>query len=531
MKSKLKLNLSYLSSVLYRVLPNQQYNLSYFKKLYHDKLIKAKFNNVSTLQEYPGLYERFKSKGFDMSLANKIKEQVKNTKTEFFKQIHNFEESCCDRTKFKGLCGITQKHLDFICSRFMDDVFPNHTPEFTKPTIDEVLDQLNKKASMGLPNPFVKKGDVLDLIREYLEKFYNGTLRPSDIFTFPSAIFLRLQIRESGLKARVVHAVQGFQQALESFIFIYFSSGLPESRSAVVLGYTQSEISEVVTGYKGLYAYSVDYKVWDNSRQPVLSVISFELIRQLIPLTDYELEIFTTIRNLYLTLPSFHPIIELKRRYVGTVSGSGFTSLDNSLCNYIITSLIMYEYCLSKGYNPYDFSYRFNVSGDDMIMGCETPIDMELFKSIAYSKFGATVKLECEPSKRGEDRVTFLGSNWENGKPFRSEKLMVASCIFGSGNFPLMSAEQLLASRFLEIFGNSADCEKFAKKMNLQIPSRIFFFNELSNPFKSGSPKNKSERYKGFERNADIIKQKDSRGFFYNYPFKTQNLNYLWYSR
>lgn len=528
----IKLKLQYISSVIFRVLPNQRYNLHWFSHLFSDSKIKKYFNNVRSLNEYPGLYDRFKNSKFDMSLVDQVRTELQNVRTTFFKQITGFSASCLDRTKFRGLCGINQSHLDYVASKFMLEVFKTDSPSFIRPTIDEVLAQLNLKASMGLPDPFIKKRDSIDLIKEHLTKFFNSELSPNDVFTFPAAIFLRLQIRESGLKTRVVHAVQGFQQCLESFYYLFVSSALPHN-SSIAMGVTQREISQITSEYVQYNSYSVDYKVWDNTRQPVLSVISFEILRQILPLTDYEEKILITLRNIYLTLPSFHPLIELKRRWVGTVSGSGFTSLDNSICNYIITHILMYEYCLANNIDIHSqaFTYGFHVCGDDMILRSNVPIDMDKFSKIALRMFGAVVKLESKPAVPGVDNLTFLGSNWVNGSPYRSERVMVASVIFGSGNFPQMSEDELLQSRFFEIFGNSADCLDYFKKLNIKLPKRVFFFNELSNPFMSGSLTHKSDRMLELENNSSISKT-DNRGFWYGTRLNSQiKLNLLWRDR
>lgn len=445
-KQQFKLQLRYISSVIFRVLPNIRYHLKGFSHLYESRQIKSYFKKVRTLQEYD-LYSIFQKAGFDMSLVHQVRQEAKNVQETFLSQVNEFLSICTNRSKFLGLCKITQNELDFLNTVLPGQIFPKGIPIFTKPDITDVIDSVNLKASVGLPNPFVKKRDILADIYGHLSRFFDGTLSSNDIFNYPAALFTRLQIRSSGLKVRLVHAVHGLQQSLESFFFLYFKSGLTID-SCITLGLTQLEISDTVSKHKDFYTYSVDYKSWDRTRQPVLSVISFDIMSQCLPLTLYELKIFNTLRSLYLTLPSFHPVIELRRRYIGTVSGSGFTSLDNSICNLVLTNLLLYRYCVVLGIPFSSLNPRINVSGDDLILSTTIPLKFHILQSIALRDFGASMKLESEVSLPSFNKCSFLGSQWINGMPFRPEALLVATVLFGTGNFPMMSKSELFQSRF-----------------------------------------------------------------------------------
>lgn len=526
---KTKLNFNYISQVIFRVLPNVRYNISHFNYLYKNKQIKSYFKNVRKLQEYRGLYDIFKEKGFDVSLVEQVRIESKQSKETFFKQINDYFSTSCKRSNFKYLCEISPKEITFLNENLHSLIFGPTVPIFHEPTLLDVIESINRKASGGLPNPFLKKGQLIGEILPYLESFYNQSLKSETIFQFPSAIFSRSQIRGSGLKLRVVHAVHYLQQALESFYFLYFKRSLPKD-SSISLGLTQLEISNVVSKHKGYYTYSIDYKLWDRTRQPVLSVIAFSVIENYLPLSPYQSKIFRTLRSLYLTLPSFHPTIELARRWIGTVSGSGFTSLDNSICNLILTTLVLYRYYNQKGKRFVLSDFVINVSGDDLLLSSKYPLNFTEISSISQRDFGASMKLECEVSNPGKFDCYFLGSRWLDGKPFRSEKVLVAGVCFGTGNFPKLSLNELLQSRFFELFGNSADCYDQFKRLGVEPLNRLFYWNELARPFKDGTES--SPRMLELEKVLTPEERKrDTRGFFYNVNMTSSVIKDLWATR
>jgi hypothetical protein len=530
---KIKINKSYLSTVLNRVLPNVHYDINSLKHLYEDKNIKAYFKGFRSHQEYPGLYNFFASRGFDMSLADKVRKEIKHGKERFLNNILKINSLTFNKRYNRGLCGISQESLSFLCQKATEMVFVNDFSKFlssSRPTSDEILFQINKTASQGLPNPFIKKRDILDNLSQILDDFLSRKLKPSDVFYYPSATFSRTQIRASGLKERVVHAVQANMNIIESNFYLDFMNKLNRN-TCIDIGRTQLEISKVTSSYKDYYAITIDYSGWDITRQQVLGVISFEFIIQSLCLNKYFSKFLLLCRNYYLTLPMFHPTVKMTRREVGTVSGSGFTSLENSLSNFSILTIVIFEYCKRHGIDPYKFDFKINVLGDDSIIGFKEKVDYKEIFSIANNMFGVNMRLEGI-SEIGDDNIFYLGSEWRSGAPFRQEKLLVASVIFGSGNFPKMSTRELLQSRFLEVFGNTASCEYYFKRLRIRLKNRTFFFRELASPFKTGARlQDRPEFLNIAVPNRNDILTKDSRGFWYDFSYDTSKLNDLWKSR
>jgi hypothetical protein len=524
-KVNLRDRLSYYNSVIFRVLPNIKYHFKHLERVLKSKKVKSYFKSVRKIQPYPGVYNYLKAHGFDMSLADDIMSYRDRTQEVFLQNIKDLHLLISNVKSHRGLCGINKHHLRFIESEVFAKLFPSHRTAII-PDLGSVYDAIRFSTSSGLPQPWLRKRDIKFQLLDLLKLLYSKELKIEDILGWPSATFLRNQIRTSGLKMRVIHAVNASQLVIESFYYKVFSS-LICSDSCITMGLTQIQISERVSQYKDLYTYSVDYSKWDQTRQPILSIISFDILCQLCGFSEYLLKICNFLRNYYLTLPMYHPSVELTRRYIGTVSGSGFTSLDNSICNFLVVAITIYDYCRHENLNPYKFYYKLNTSGDDLLLGFKEPINFELFSRLANNRFGCVMKLEIEVQAPGKNCCFYLGSKWIDGKPFREQKTLVASVIFGSGNFPRMTTEKLVASRFIEVFGNSADCGSYFKRFRgkLDIKKRLFFFSELYTPFRTGN----EERIKLIKPiSGQAI---SSRGFWYTRTEHHDDLNDTWSTR
>jgi hypothetical protein len=403
----------YILSVYKRVLPNITYDFSSYYYLYSDKDIRSYFKGIRVINEYPGLYQIFKNRGFDMSLADKVRKTRKRSKDIFFENISMLLKlSSNPSTRFE--VKLDDGVLDFLTYRFkIDFLGGGDLPTFEYPSWEQVLYAVNKTASSGLPNPFIKKRDFIHDFHSIYNSILSGKFKHSDVFRFPAAAFLRSQIRLSDLKIRIVNAVEKYQGFVESIYYNWFMNGYKkiQQKSCICIGLTQHEISEVVQQYKHLNTYSIDYKKWDLKRPQIISIISFCVLEYCLPVNNYHLKILRSLRNYYLTMPIFHPQFELIRRHRGTISGSGFTSLDNSICNWVLTTMSVYFYCKQKGIDPYSINYKLSILGDDLLIGFNDLIlDFSSLVKIIKKRFDMDIELEMDMSESGSDICFFLGS-------------------------------------------------------------------------------------------------------------------------
>jgi len=519
------LNKRSIFSILLRVLPNVHYDYSVFSSLSSNKELVRYFKSIRRMNEYPKLYDIFKRCGFDMSLSDQLRIERDTVKEGFYRSISKVIESYRSPFSPQRFRFLKEEQLLYIES-FIEEIVPMGS-EFVCPTELDLVNALNKRASSGLPHPYLKKLDFVSTCIATFRLFKSGTLNVSEVVKYPAAAFMRLQIRNSGLKYRVVNAVSVVHQFLESYYYLYFMSAIKRQKlsSSISIGLTQSEVSTLVSEFTEYNTYSIDYNGWDIYRPQILSVISFEIVRNFLALNSYEDRVFKYLRNIYLTLPLYHPDFEFLRRNRGTVSGSGFTSMDNSICNWILTKICLYEYCKIKGIDPYRYNHRIKVCGDDLLLGVkDNSFDFDLYSKVVLDKFGMIIRLEDTVAPIGVNSCFYLGSKWINGLPSRPERLMVASVIFGTGDFPYMSTNELLQSRFFEIFGNSSDTSKYWKRLKIPILNRRFVFNELVNPHRFSADKRSDFKIPG---NRD----KDRRGFWVNYNTELSDLDYIWSTR
>lgn len=474
-KTQNSVTLQYINSVVNRVLPNIVYNIDKLK-LDNSKKIRSYFKSNRKLQEYPNLYNEFKRVGFNMELCDLIRLQNLRVESEFIKSISLFVRFVTNKKHKRQ----TLNEFDLqIVNREFSSICPSGVG-FRFPTFDELVYAMNKSASIGLPNPFIKKREVLDQLKSIYKKLIHCELKPSEVFSYPAAAFLRLQIKSSGLKFRLVQAVEVTQQFIESFFLLTLKSMLADHplTSSYCVGRTMSEISSIISSGKQYYVYGFDYTKWDMRRQQDVSVCSFSLWSNRAGFSPYFEKIYNQCRNYYLTLPIYHPKFACNMRYLGTVSGSGFTTHDNTTCNWITMIVAINIYCKRNKlqYNRNDFKIYCN--GDDVLLFSKHDLNVSILQDIIKRKFYCELELESS-SKPGEDFAIFLGHTWIDGVPYKDEKHMVASVVFGSGNFPKMSTNELLQSRFFEIFGNVGNCSKYWKRFNRPILKRLYFFREL----------------------------------------------------
>lgn len=521
-----------IKTVLFRILPNvRNQTKEGYLLLLKDKMLTSYFKGGTRPQEYPGLYRIFKESGFDMSLSDKLRTTLPDARKMFLENVKSKFNAFSDSKNFKGMCCISQGELDFALSTLDRLVFPDwNKAKFSLPTLSELLANVKWSASMGLPTPWIKKRELRSMLEVAYIDFLKQKLSITNLFKYPTAAFVRYQIRQSGLKARVVEAINVYISFIESWFMMYFKSGLDPSNTSICIGLPQSTIRDRIKALDQYHVYSIDYSKWDELRQPVLSIISFEWMITFLPLTFYQQK---TLRNLYrnyLTSVMFHPTIDYGKRYIGTVSGSGFTSVDNSLCNHVLISIMLYSYCKKVGIRPETLDFKLLICGDDLVLASSVSLDIDRIFRMSEARFGVKMRLECPVSEPGSSHVFFLGSEWVNHLPYRQEKVLVASVIFGSRNFPMMDTDELLQSRFIEIFGNVCNTKYYFKKLGRKLRSRFFFFYELYRP-EIVDNFNNTRKYIQGDINKLRKQSKDNRGFWYNVNLTQNDLDHMWSTR
>jgi hypothetical protein len=310
--------------------------------------------------------------------------------------------------------------------------------------------------------------------------FYNGELVLSKVLTPQSRLagaFKRLQITNKGLKYRLVFAITYTIVCIEKYYDIKWKA-IIKPNGGIAVGLTQLEISSNVQRFKPYYTYSFDATAFDHSIPQVLMVLSYTVLSKAFALSPYQVRTLNYLRNVMLTLPLFHPQIELTERKRGLNSGSGLTNTVGSIAMYVMHAMALKRYCRMNNINCNVIGIIL-VSSDDSLIGCRCKINTDAYIKLFAYMFGVTLELEAS-TPPGKCNAVFLGSNWTDGQPTRSINRMFGRICFGSGDFPKMSKREIFSSRCFEILGNDSRFHSIWKSFNLEMPNRIFRFIEVA---------------------------------------------------
>jgi hypothetical protein len=434
------------------------------------------FKRVYPLTEINNMYQ-FVSRhpSFSKELYDRIKAETTIGRDLFFKNIREYTQTSTQ--SFEPL--YTQKEIDEVTFLFMTKVIGlanivnNYVFKF--PSVDEMMYQRKAKASAGLPDPRVKKRDVDAETKTTLSSLVNEELNVNDLKVQLSGIGQRPQVKASGYKARVIFLVENIRQALGNAYRIPFYELLKlNEKCELFVGKTQKQISEFTLLTKNYHTLEIDMKKFDMKITNTDIVLAFTLIERSLRLNGYALAVFRYLRNLVINTGHFHPTVGIVNRKRGLTSGDTFTSILGSIVNFIITYVCLLRYCKLKRIDFYNRVIFCAFLGDDIVIVTDFLIDEEVLFSIYKELADFTCTLEGK-SVPGECNVTFLGSTWVSGKPYRSKELMLIQVLFGNGNVPSsMYNNPMLhfVSRGMDIFGNSFECEEMFRGCG--IPLRSF---------------------------------------------------------
>jgi hypothetical protein len=334
-----------------------------------------------------------------------------------------------------------------------------------------------------------------------------------------SAAFVRLQITNSGLKARLVFAVCYYFVTIETYFNCIIKYIIDRCDSCCIHGYTQPQISKLMSKQKHRHVLCIDYSSFD-SKVPsfVISTVAY-LCVLVCRFNAYEKRLFLDTVAWFITSPVFHPIILYKERHRGIPSGSGYTSIFGSLCNLYMLSVALRRYCYQNKIVLREPMFDIFVSSDDTVISTSFKINFKVFRKILKDAFDVDVELESQ-SKPGEDRAFFLGSEWIDGKPFRNINRLLCRILFGSPDLPRgITPLVLFQSRCFEILGNVFNYHDIYKTFRVPYPRGKVFrqFELMDHTNRSLFAKNSAER--------------DRRGFWADVHLSKSNAMTVWETR
>jgi hypothetical protein len=183
----------------------------------------------------------------------------------------------------------------------------------------------------------------------------------------------------------------------------------------------------------GMYEHflSTDYKNFDKTVPPWLIRIAFDILLDNMDFSVYRergipdasqlMVVWDYIVEYFIRTPIRMCTGERYRKNKGIASGSGFTQLVGSICNWIIT-----VYALRRcGYVIGDLV----VLGDDALIGLSRMVDLILMAKVVLAAFGMIINVKKSHQSSNLSDVSFLGYKLAP-VPIKEEKTLWASLAY-----------------------------------------------------------------------------------------------------
>jgi len=157
----------------------------------------------------------------------------------------------------------------------------------------------------------------------------------------------------------------------------------------------------------------IDWSGFDASLGPGLIKIAFRVLRDNLRLTSEEETEYWGLVDLFLKNPLVMPDGYVYQKKSGVPSGSYFTQLIDSVCNFLLTTYLQLR--------MFGANYRTKVLGDDSAFAVpeEQEVDMEKMALLAKDVFGMTLNANKSVFARLPSEAEFLGRSSMNGKSAR----------------------------------------------------------------------------------------------------------------
>lgn len=209
-----------------------------------------------------------------------------------------------------------------------------------------------------------------------------------------------------------------------------FASQLMECFSkhpVMSIGYKRYELGALVSSISSRrrYMYALDFSKFDSTVPAFIIKEAFKILRSHFgEFTEFETNAWNAIVKNFLYGAIVMPdgfLYTGKTR--GIPSGSWFTQLVGSICNYIIVS------AMTEAAGTVVYSENIMVLGDDSVFGLDVRLDLASMASLA-SKFGMNLNIQKSSIVPSQERVKYLGFYWERGRGYRDMNELFTAAVY-----------------------------------------------------------------------------------------------------
>lgn len=270
---------------------------------------------------------------------------------------------------------------------------------------EDLLTAVKQEKASGAPE-FVAKGEAFERDYNRMEKIKRGLKAPE-----PCIAYHRIQhgTRAKGPKTRLVWGYPLAMTILEAKFARPLIDWFLADRSVMAFGLHRHELAaRMVRIENSGLRYCLDYSKYDSSLHPRFISMAFQILKT--HFRDVDCEGWDSIVHYFIHTRIIMPDGLVYKKHQGVPSGSYFTQLIDSICNFISIQYMSFRVVSKPIYED-----KILVLGDDSIFAMNKHVPLELLRKIAH-ELGLTVnvaksKVMCSREELSE----FLGHVWVRG--------------------------------------------------------------------------------------------------------------------
>ena len=240
------------------------------------------------------------------------------------------------------------------------------------------------------------------------------------------------------------------------------------------IGYKRFQLGALVSSItsRRRFSYALDFSKFDSTVPAFIIREAFKILRSHFgEMSEFESNAWDAVVKNFITGSIVMPDGFLYTGKVrGIPSGSWFTQLVGSICNYIVIS------AMTDAAGHVVYSENIMVLGDDSIFGLDVRLDLQQMAGLA-SKFGMNLNIQKSSVAPSHERVKYLGFFWERGRGYRDMNELFTAAVYPE-KFRQKDEELSADERGLEMILNflslTHDGINQAKETNL---NEVFSFN------------------------------------------------------